>query len=73
MGALDQSFVMARLELQLLGFPAARLDGRAVDLGLRKGLGLLAYLADARGPVGREMLAGLLWPDLDGEAAGGRD
>jgi DNA-binding SARP family transcriptional activator/pimeloyl-ACP methyl ester carboxylesterase len=72
MGALDQSFVMARLELQLLGFPAARLDGRAVDLGLRKGLGLLAYLADARGPVGREMLAGLLWPDLDGEAARGR-
>src|SRR5262245_5528560 len=63
---------MARLEVQLLGFPALRLDGRAVDLALRKGLGLLAYLADARAPVGRDHLAGLLWPETDADAARGR-
>jgi hypothetical protein len=26
-------------------------------------LGLVAYLADARAPVGRDHMAGLLWPD----------
>src|SRR5262245_63073040 len=39
----DQRFVMARLEVQLLGFPSLRLDGRGVDLALRKGLGLISY------------------------------
>ena len=28
---------MARLELQLLGFPQVRLDGRGIGLTLRKG------------------------------------
>ena len=35
-----------------------RLDGRGVDFTLCKGLGLLAYLADARTPVGRESHGG---------------
>jgi len=61
--------VMARLEVQLLGFPSLRLDGRVVDLTLRKGLGLIAYLADARTPVGRDHMAGLLWPDANADAA----
>jgi DNA-binding SARP family transcriptional activator/pimeloyl-ACP methyl ester carboxylesterase len=68
----DQWFVMARLELQLLGFPSLRLDGRGVDLALRKGLGLVAYLADARAPVGRDHMAGLLWPEADAQAARSR-
>jgi hypothetical protein len=38
----DQWFVMARLEVRLLGFPSLRLDGRGVNLTLRKGLGLIA-------------------------------
>jgi len=63
---------MARLEVQLLGFPSLRLEGRGVDLTLRKGLGLLAYLADARTPVGRDHMAGLLWPEADADAARGR-
>ena len=63
---------MARLEVQLLGFPSLRLDGRGVDFTLRKGLGLLAYLADARTPVGRDHMAGLLWPEADADAARGR-
>jgi hypothetical protein len=68
----DQRFVMARLEVQLLGFPSWRLDGRGVDLALRKGLRLISYLADARAPVGRDHMAGLLWPDADANAARGR-
>ena len=62
---------MARLELQLFGYPSARLAGRSVDLNLRKGLALLAYLADAVGPVGRDHVAGLLWPEADEDAARG--
>jgi DNA-binding SARP family transcriptional activator/pimeloyl-ACP methyl ester carboxylesterase len=60
---------MPRLELHLLGYPSTRLDGRAIDLKLRKGLGLLAHLADARSPVGRDLMASLLWPEADTETA----
>ena len=63
---------MARLEVKLLGFPSLRLGGRGVDLPLRKGLGLLAYLADARTPVGRDHMAGLLWPEAEADAVRGR-
>ena len=63
---------MTRLEVQLLGFPSLRLDGRGVDLALRKGLGLISYLADARAPVGRDHMASLLWPEADAEAARSR-
>jgi DNA-binding SARP family transcriptional activator/pimeloyl-ACP methyl ester carboxylesterase len=63
---------MARLEVQLLGFPSLRLDGRGVDLALRKGLALVAYLAEARAPVARDHMADLLWPDAGTEAARGR-
>jgi DNA-binding SARP family transcriptional activator len=63
---------MARLEIQLLGFPALRLEGRGVDLALRKGLSLIAYLADARRPVGRDHMAGLLWPEADAATARSR-
>lgn len=63
---------MARLELQLLGYPSARIDARSVDLTLRKGLALLVYLADAQGPVGRDHIASLLWPESDAEAARAR-
>src|SRR5262245_18764200 len=69
----DQRSVMARLEIQLLGCPCLHLDGRGVDLPLRKGLGLIAYLADARVPVARDHMASLLlWPEADAEVARGR-
>jgi DNA-binding SARP family transcriptional activator len=45
-----------------------RVDGRGVDLALRKGLALIAYLMEARAPVGRDHMAGLLWPDADADA-----
>lgn len=60
---------MPHLELQMLGFPRATLDGRAIDLSLRKGAALLVYLADGRAPVSRDALAELLWPETDGETA----
>jgi DNA-binding SARP family transcriptional activator/pimeloyl-ACP methyl ester carboxylesterase len=60
---------MPRLDLQVLGFPQAALDGRSVELALKRGLALLVYLAEARAPVSREVLADLLWPEADGEAA----
>lgn len=63
---------MPRIELQLFGYPSVRLDGHGLDLTLRKGLALLAYLAETVGPAGRDHMAGLLWPEADEEAARGR-
>ena len=62
---------MAQLELKLFGFPSARLGARPVNLSLRKGLGLLAYVADVGRPVGRDVMASLLWPESDNEGARG--
>ena len=64
--------MVARLELQLLGFPRIRLGTRDISLSLRKALAILAYLGDSRRLVGRDVLASLLWPDLDAEAARAR-
>lgn len=61
-----------RIELHLFGYPRLDIDGRTVVLGLQKGLALVVYAAEARAPVARETLSGLLWPDLDAEAARGR-
>lgn len=61
-----------RAELYLLGYPRLDIDGRSVALGLQKGLALLAYVAQARSPIARETLSGLLWPELDAPSARGR-
>ena len=52
----------ARIALLLIGAPRVVLDGRAVALGSRKALALLAMLA-LDGASARARLAGLLWPD----------
>lgn len=54
---------MAQFSVQTLGFPQIRRDGRPCPLALRKGLALLVYLAEAKGPVGRDVVATMLWPD----------
>jgi DNA-binding SARP family transcriptional activator/pimeloyl-ACP methyl ester carboxylesterase len=54
---------MARFSVRTLGFPEIRRDDRLCPLTLRKGLALLIYLVETKGPVGREVLATMLWPD----------
>src|SRR5262245_22984251 len=54
---------MATFSLRTLGFPEIRRDGAPCKLSLRKGLALLAYLAEAKGPASRDAVATLLWPD----------
>jgi len=54
---------MAVFGLRTFGFPEIRRDDELCPLTLRKGLALLIYLADAKGPVAREVLATMLWPE----------
>lgn len=54
---------MALFSVQTLGFPEIRRDDELCQLALRKGLALLVYLAEAKGPVGRDVIATMLWPE----------
>ena len=54
---------MALFSVRTLGFPEIRRDGGLCQLALRKGLALLVYLAEAKGPVGRDVIATMLWPE----------
>ncbi len=63
---------MAEFVLQTLGFPEIQCHSGPSKLNLRKGLALLIYLAEARGPVARDVIAALLWPESAGETARAR-
>jgi DNA-binding SARP family transcriptional activator/pimeloyl-ACP methyl ester carboxylesterase len=63
---------MERLEFRLLGFPQFRLNGRQVEIALRKAAALLIFLCEAGGPVARETAAALLWPEADEATARAR-
>jgi DNA-binding SARP family transcriptional activator/pimeloyl-ACP methyl ester carboxylesterase len=63
---------MASFSVRTLGFPEVRRDGRPIAFALRKGLALLVYLAEAKGPVGRDALATLLWPESPAEVVKAR-
>ncbi|RZF25643.1 alpha/beta hydrolase [Paraburkholderia sp. UYCP14C] len=54
---------MDLFSVRTLGFPEIRRDGEPCPIGLRKGVALLVYLAEAKGPVGRDVVATMLWPD----------
>jgi DNA-binding SARP family transcriptional activator/pimeloyl-ACP methyl ester carboxylesterase len=54
---------MALLSVQTLGFPQLRRDDQPFPLALRKGLALLVYLAEVKSPVGRDVIATMLWPE----------
>jgi DNA-binding SARP family transcriptional activator/pimeloyl-ACP methyl ester carboxylesterase len=58
---------MALFSVRTLGFPEIRRDDQVCQLALRKGLALLVYLAEAKGSVGRDSVAAMLWPE-DSEA-----
>lgn len=63
---------MTGFTLLTLGFPEIHADNGAIKLGLRKGLAVLVYLAEARGAVGRDVMATLLWPESPRETARAR-
>lgn len=56
---------MSQLTLCFLGSPQIRVDGRPVELGRRKAVALLAYLAVTGQSHTRDALATLLWSELD--------
>jgi DNA-binding SARP family transcriptional activator/pimeloyl-ACP methyl ester carboxylesterase len=58
---------MASFSVRTFGFPEVRCDDRVCPLALRKGLALLVYLAESKGPVGREAIATMLWPESPAE------
>jgi DNA-binding SARP family transcriptional activator len=60
---------MAALTIRLLGPPQVLRDGTPIEVDTRKAIALLAYLALREGPLGRDTLAGLLWPDYEPERA----
>lgn len=63
---------MVSFSVRTLGFPEVRCDDRPCQLALRKGLALLVYLAEAKGPVGRDAIATMLWPDSPAEVVKAR-
>lgn len=72
-GAIAEDHIaMATFSIRTLGFPEVRRDGRPTAFALRKGLALLVYLAEAKGPVGRDALATMLWPDSPTEVVKAR-
>jgi predicted ATPase/DNA-binding SARP family transcriptional activator/Tfp pilus assembly protein PilF len=56
---------MSEFRLSLLGAPALEKDGKPVQVGRRKAVALLAYLAVTGKAHSRETLATLLWPDSE--------
>ncbi|HJT59858.1 MAG TPA: BTAD domain-containing putative transcriptional regulator [Ktedonobacteraceae bacterium] len=60
---------MAAINLYLFGLPRIVYQGRAIEVVRRKALALMAYLALTSLPQSRDVLATLLWPDLDQERA----
>ena len=63
---------MALFSVRTFGFPEIRRDDQLCPLALRKGLALLVYLAEANGPVARDAVATLLWPEGAEEAVRAR-
>ncbi len=63
---------MSEVALQTLGFPEVHIEGRPSKLALRKAVALLIYLAEAHGPIAREVGATLLWPEAGPETARAR-
>ena len=63
---------MALFSVRTFGFPEIRCDDQLCHLALRKGMALLIYLAEAQGPVGRDVIATMLWPESSEEVVRAR-
>ena len=59
----------AGLSIAVLGPPVVLVDGSSMAVDTRKATALLAFVALADGPVRRDTLAGLLWPETDPDRA----
>ena len=70
--SLEDRIAMASFSVRTFGFPEIRCDDRLCPLALRKGLALLVYLAEAKGPVGRDVIATMLWPESPAEVVRAR-
>ena len=62
---------MSYLSLSFLGSPQIECNGRIIDIELRKGVALLAYLAITADVHSRDALATLFWPESDQKRAKG--
>lgn len=51
------------IELRLRAYPVVLIDGQAAPLALKRGLALLAVLAELGRKVARSQLGDMLWPD----------
>ncbi len=60
---------MSEVRLYLFGAPRIEYEGKPVRVERRKALALAAYLALAQQPPTRDIVADLLWPELDHEHA----
>ena len=60
---------MVELRIYLFGMPRIEYQGNSVTIERRKALALVAYLALAERQYSRDIIADLLWPDLDREHA----
>jgi DNA-binding SARP family transcriptional activator len=56
---------MTEIRLYLFGIPRIERNKQPIDLGLRRALALVSYLAVTGQPQSRDFLAGLLWPESD--------
>ena len=57
------------LRIALLGSPLIEVDEKPFAVDTRKATALLAYLAISGRPAGRDVVAGLLWPEADPDRA----
>jgi DNA-binding SARP family transcriptional activator/pimeloyl-ACP methyl ester carboxylesterase len=60
---------MTRVHLALFGNPQIEVDGREVQLSLRKALAMLAYLSVTKHNHSRDLLATIFWPESDQSSA----
>jgi DNA-binding SARP family transcriptional activator/pimeloyl-ACP methyl ester carboxylesterase len=60
-----KEIVMTEIKIYLFGSPHVEIQGRFMDLRLRKALALLAYLAATRKTHSRDTLAAMFWPEAD--------
>ena len=56
---------MIETKLFLFGAPRIEREGKNIELGLRKALAMITYLAVTGQTQSRDFLAGYLWPESD--------